>query len=411
MAKQRETVVLAYSGGLDTSYCIAYLRKELGYDVITVTVDTGGFTPEELAALEARAHRLKAVEHITLPAQDIVFNRYVSTLIRGNVLRGQTYPLCVAAERVTQAEEAARIAREKGAAAIAHGSTGAGNDQIRFDVVFQTLAPGLKILAPIRDQGLSRQEEYDYLKAEGIDIDPTIRDYSINAGLWGATIGGKETHDSWQEIPEDVWTYQVDESLQPKAITITFDKGLPVALDGKPQKGSAIIAAIEKLAQAYGFGRGYHLGDTVLGIKGRVAFQAGAALLLIHAHRELEKLVLTNWQRFWKDHTADFWGKMLHEAQALDPVMQDIRALIDNSQERVTGDARVTVAPGRFAVTGVKSPYTLMRKESGLYGEEAKLWNPQDPAGFGQILGVPGRLYKQAGTPAAGDEPEQAGNP
>lgn len=397
MTTERKHVIVAYSGGLDTSFCLVHLRKERGYDVTSVIADTGGFTAAELRAIEQRARSLGVVDHITVPARDAVFDRYVSTIIRGNVLRGHVYPLCVAAERVVQAEEVARIARERGVQAVAHGSTGAGNDQVRFDVAFQVLVPDLEILAPIRELGLSRAEEFDYLAREGAGIDATVRDYSINAGLWGATIGGKETHDPWQEIPEAVWPYPVPADRAPRDVVIAFEKGLPAACDGTRGTGAELVAATAAVANEYGVGRGIHLGDTVLGIKGRIAFQAGAALVLIAAHRELEKLVLSGWQRFWKDHVADFWGKLLHEAQAYDPVMRDIRALIDSSQDRVTGEVRIKFSPGRFEVTGVAGPHSMVRRESGLYGEEARLWRPEDAEGFGRILGIPGRLWRQAG--------------
>jgi argininosuccinate synthase len=393
----RKKVVVAFSGGLDTSFCLAFLRKERDYDVVSVTVDTGGFTPDELAAIEARARRLGVIEHVTVPAQDAVYDRYVSTIIRGNVLRGSTYPLCVAAERVVQAEEVATIARERSAQAVAHGSTGAGNDQVRFDVAFQVLVPGLEILAPIRELGWTRAQEFEYLTKEGVAIDAAVKDYSINTGLWGATIGGKETHDPWREIPERVWPHPVPEKIAPRDVILRFEKGLPVALDGGAAKGAELIRRLAGLADSFGIGHGIHLGDTVLGIKGRVAFQASAPLILIAAHRELEKLVLTGWQRFWKDHLADFWGKLLHEAQAFDPVMQDIRALIESSQERVTGQVRVKLSAGRFAVTGVESPVGMMRRDLGVYGEEMRLWTSQDAAGFGRVLGIPGRLWHQVG--------------
>jgi argininosuccinate synthase len=393
----KKTVVVAYSGGLDTSYCLSWLRKERGFDVVSVTVDTGGFKPGEIAALEARARNLKVIEHITVPARDKVYEKYVTTIIRGNVLRGNVYPLCVAAERVTQAEEVAAIAKARKADAVAHGSTGAGNDQVRFDVAFQVLIPTIPSLAPIREMGLSRAQEFEYLKREGVEIDPAVKDYSINAGLWGATIGGKETHDPWRDIPEDVWPSKIAPGTPARDIVLGFERGVPVALDGARMSGTDVIAALGQLDATYGFGRGIHLGDTVLGIKGRVAFQAGAALLLIAAHRELEKLILTGWQRFWKDHVSDFWGKLLHEAQVFDPVMKDIRALIDSSQEHVAGDVRIRLTPGRFMVTGVKSPASMMRKESGTYGEAMRLWDGRDAEGFGRILGIPGRLANQAG--------------
>jgi len=354
---KRKEVVVAYSGGLDTSFCLVYLRKELGYDVVSVTADTGGFTPAELSELEARARRLKVVEHVTVRAQDAVYDRYVRTLIQGNVLRGHVYPLCDAAERVVQAEEVAAVARRRHAAAVAHGSTGAGNDQVRFDVAFQALVPGLEILTPIRDLGWSRVQEYEYLKKEGVEIQSTVRDYSINSGLWGCTIGGKETHDPWKEIPEEVWPHPIPRDREPRDLVIAFEKGVPAACDGKRMPGAELVSRIGEIADSYGLGRG------------RIAFQASAALLLITCHRELEKLVLTGWQRFWKDHLADFWGKLLHEGQAFDPVMRDIRALIESSQERVEGEVRVKLSPGRFEVTGLRSPCSMMTGEAGLYGE------------------------------------------
>jgi len=393
-------VVVAYSGGLDTSFCLAYLRKELGYQVISVTADTGGFTAEELKELEERARALKVLEHHTVPARDEVYDRYVSVIIRGNVLRGHVYPLCVAAERVVQAEVTARVARQVGAHAVAHGSTGAGNDQVRFDTAFQALVPDLEILAPVRRLGWSRSQEYEYLKAEGIELDVTVRDYSINAGLWGATVGGKETHNPWKEIPESVWPWPVQEGREPRNVTIEFQDGLPRAVDGRSGTGPQLVGLLNELAAPYGLGRGIHLGDTVLGIKGRVAFQAPAAMILISAHRELEKLVLTGWQRYWKDLAGDFWGKLLHEGHAYDPVLEDLRALIEHSQDRVSGEVRLRFAPGRFEVTGVRSPFSMMSREAGLYGEEAQLWTGADAAGFGKILGIQARLWRQAGLQA-----------
>ena len=350
----KKRVVLAYSGGLDTSYCIPYLRETFDYDVVTVTVDTGGFSADELREIEARAVTLGAVEHRTIDARQAVFDQYVSYLIKGNVLRGQVYPLAVAAERVVQAEVIAEAARAARAAAIAHGSTGAGNDQVRFDVAFHVLCPELEVLTPIRDQKLSRDEEYEYLKARGVDIDPSVREYSINAGLWGSTIGGGVTHDPWEEIPDSVFDQAVDAepAKDRRDVTIQFEGGLPVALDGEALAGRDLVRRLGELCRSYRAGLGIHIGDTVLGIKGRIAFEAGAAVVLIHAHRELEKITMTGWQRFWKDHVAEFYGKMLHEGLAFEPALRDIEALIDRSQERVSGEARVRLDPGRFRRDG-----------------------------------------------------------
>ena len=391
-------VVLAYSGGLDTSYCVIYLR-ERGFEVTTVTVDTGGFPPDELAEMERRALALGATRHQTVDARQEVFDRYVSYQIKGNILRGQVYPLAVAAERVIQASVVANCAIEMGADAIAHGSTGAGNDQVRFDVVFEVLCPGVEIITPVRDETLSRDEEYARLRDHGVEVKPSTRQYSINAGLWGTTIGGGETHDAWAEIPDHVY----DEALstEPREgrqdVVIGFERGVPVSLDGETLSGPRLIAALGEICRGFRVGLGIHVGDTVLGIKGRIAFEAGAAQVLIHSHRELEKITTTSWQRFWKDHAAEFYGKLLHEAQPFEPALRDIEALIDSSQERVSGDARVRFEAGRFLVTGVRSPFSMLDEQSGVYGETPKLWDGQDVRGYGKIVAVPARLHRGAG--------------
>jgi argininosuccinate synthase len=398
MTAARKTVVLAYSGGLDTSYCVLYL-KERGFDVTTVTVDTGGFSPEELAGIGARARTLGAASHETVDARQEVFDRYVGYQIKGNILRGHVYPLAVASERVVQASVVAGRALALGADAVAHGSTGAGNDQVRFDGVFEVLCPGLPIITPVRDETLSRDEEYARLREAGVEIDPATRRYSINSGLWGTTIGGGETHDAWAEIPDHVYleALSTEAATDVRDLVIGFAKGLPISLDGEPLEGPDLIARLGRISRAHRVGLGIHVGDTVLGIKGRIAFEAGAAIVLIHAHRELEKITTTSWQRFWKDHAAEFYGKLLHEAQPFEPALRDIEALMDRSQERVSGDARVRFGSGTFRVTGVRSPHSMLDQQSGVYGETPKLWSGQDVRGYGKILAVPSRLHKGAG--------------
>ncbi|MBI4606016.1 MAG: argininosuccinate synthase [Planctomycetes bacterium] len=395
----KEKVVLAYSGGLDTSYCIPYLRERKGYDVITVTADTGGFAPGELQALEARALSLGAVAHHTVDARARVFDRYAAYLIKGNVLRGDVYPLSVAAERVAQAEAVAEVAQRERAAAVAHGSTGAGNDQVRFDIAFSVLLPGVPVVAPIRDETLTRDEEYAFLEGRGVRFERKVREYSINTGLWGATIGGGETHDPWAEIPAAVYEQAIGAQAAggTEHVSIGFEKGIPVSLDGRKLSGVDLVRELGSLCRRHRVGFGVHIGDTVLGIKGRIAFEAGAALVLIQAHRELEKITTTSWQRFWKDHLADFYGKMLHEGHFFEPALRDIEALIDSSQERVTGDARARLDSGAFAVVGVRSPFTMARAASGVYGELPKLWTAADAKGFGAIAAIPARLHRQAG--------------
>lgn len=395
----KRKIVLAYSGGLDTSYCIPYLTERKGFEVITVTVDTGGFDAEELREIEERSGALGAVRHFTVDARQRVFDHWVSYLIKGNVLRGQVYPLAVAAERVVQAQVIAEKVVEVSADAVAHGSTGAGNDQVRFDVAFHVLIPGIEIVTPTRDEKLSRDEEYEFLKARGVDIDPSVREYSINAGLWGATIGGGVTHDSTVEMPSEVWeqAVTVEATSGSELVKIGFDRGVPVSLDGKSVGGVELIQALGDVCRRHRVGFGIHIGDTVLGIKGRIAFEAGAAIVLIHAHREIEKISLTGWQRFWKDHVSEFYGKMLHEGQAFEPVLRDIEAMIDSSQERVLGEAGVRFGAGSFQVVTVESPNTLMGGGAGVYGEMPELWEGQDVRGYSTMAAIPARLFRVAG--------------
>lgn len=386
-------VALAYSGGLDTSYC-TLLLKQRGWDVIAVTVDTGGFGPGEMGTIAERARVLGAVEHVAIDARDEVYDRFVSYIIKGNVLRGGVYPLCVAAERVQQAAAVARVARERGCAAVAHGSTGAGNDQVRFDAAFRTIAPTLELLAPIRDERISRDTAAAQLAAAGVSIAPKTTTYSINVSLWGTTIGGGGLHDPWQAPPEDVWriTRSPDAAAPPVEITLGFERGVPVSLDKTSLAGPGLIARLNDIAGQRGVGRGVHLGDTILGIKGRIAFEAPAPAVVIQAHRELEKLVLTKWQSYWNGQLAAFYGNLLHEGLYFDPVMRDIEALLDSSQARVEGDVRVWLGHGRCEVRGVRSPFGLVDAGIATYGETNAFWDGNDARGFCKLFALQATL-------------------
>jgi argininosuccinate synthase len=389
-------VVLAFSGGLDTSFCAVFLREELGYDVISVTVDTGGFSKEELKDIEKRAKQLGVKEHLTIDGTRFVYDSFISYIIRGNSLRGNVYPLSVGAERVAQAIEVSRAAIKQKAQAVAHGSTGAGNDQIRFDVAFSVLVPEKELVTPIRDLGLSREEEARWLQERGVEVEEEVKDYSINEGLWGTTIGGKQTHDSWDFPPDTVFKHtksvrSVD--LPEREVVISFKEGLPAEIDGEPLSGVDAVKRLNSMAGGYGIGRGVHVGDTILGIKGRIVFEAPAPIILIAAHRELEKLVLSKNQRFWKDHLGQVYGDMLHEGLYFDPVMRDIEAMIDSSQRAVTGRTRARLLPGSFIVTGTESPHSLMKSDLATYGEVQQLWDRRDAEGFSRIYGIPAKLY------------------
>jgi len=387
--------VLAFSGGLDTSFCVLYL-KEQGYDVATVTVNTGGFSPEELARIVAASPKLGALSHTTVDARAGLFEGYLRYLVYGNVLRGQMYPLSVSAERVCQARAVAELAKEMGASAIAHGSTGAGNDQVRFDVAFRALAPDLEILTPIRDLGLSRAEEMAYCAQRGVMFPEKTKDYSINEGMWGTSIGGRETLDPWTTLPEAAFPGGVIGTLPPKTLVISFDQGIPVALDGIASDPVDLIAQLNTLGHTYGIGRGVHLGDTILGIKGRVGFEAPAAHLLIGAHRELEKLVLSGKQLFWKESLGNLYGSLLHEGHFFDPLARDLEAFLESSQDRVRGEVRLTLHPRAFVVEGVQSPYSLMDPRIATYGEANRLWTGVEAAGFAKIFGVQQTLTLKA---------------
>jgi argininosuccinate synthase len=389
-------VVLAFSGGLDTTFCAVYLREELGYQVITVTVDTGGFTKEELGSIEERAKSLEVLKHYTIDGRRDVYDRFITYIIKGNCLRGAVYPLSVGAERVAQALEVGRIADEENAVAVAHGSTGAGNDQIRFDVALAVAVPGKEIIAPIRSLGWSRKQEADWLQERNVEIKLEVQEYSINEGLWGTTIGGKETHNSYDFPPDSVFkkTRNVEDAPdQPQDLEIGFDRGLPVSLDGNRDGGVQAIEKLNEIAGVHGVGRGIHIGDTIMGIKGRIVFEAPAPTVLIAAHRELEKLVLSKQQRFWKDHLGQLYGDMLHEGLYFDPVMRDIEAFIDSSQKVVTGSAKVRLHRGTCLVTGVRSENSLMSREIAVYGEQQHLWDSRDAEGFSKIYGIPSKLH------------------
>jgi argininosuccinate synthase len=392
MMKASRTL-LAFSGGLDTSFCVLWLREQ-GREIHTVTVDTGGFDDAELARIEVLARELGAESHTTINARDELFRDYLRFLLAGNVLRGGLYPLSVSAERVCQARRVVSHARQINAGALAHGSTGAGNDQVRFDVAFRALAPELEVLTPIRDLALSRTEERAFLSARGFTFPEKLEQYSINEGMWGASVGGKETHDSWQHLSDEAYPGgEIDPALPARAMTITFNKGVPSQIDGEPKKSPvAVIDALNAIGRKYGIGRGIHLGDTILGIKGRIGFEAPAAHLLISAHRELEKLVLTGKQLFWKEHLGNLYGTLLHEGQFFDPLARDLEAFLESSQQVVTGDVRLRISPRSFTVEGVRSANSLMRSELASYGEGTSLWSGPEAAAFAKIFGVPQML-------------------
>jgi argininosuccinate synthase len=400
-------IVLAYSGGLDTSFLVPWIKETQQRPVITVTVDTGGIDAAAAAALAERAQALGAVAHHQVDARADYFEQVLRFLIMGNVRRGQLYPLCVGAERVMQAQTIARMAQRLGSDTIAHGCTAAGNDQVRFEVALRTLAPDLKVLAPVRDQAFKRQDELDYLQQRGLPVPPTGAKYSVNRGLWGVTIGGKETLTSAGSIPEDAWLLTRGAFTQPRAAerhVLAFHQGRPVALDGKALSPVAIIEALEALAAPFGIGRGIHLGDTIIGTKGRVAFEAPAAELLLTAHRELEKLVLTGRQQRIKELVAQTYGDLVHEGQLLDPVCRDIEALLLSSQARVSGEVQLLLRTGSLFIEGVDSPYSLMAASKGVYGEAAGEWSASDSLGFSRIVSLPGVFYTRAGERAGAKE-------
>jgi argininosuccinate synthase len=396
----QEPILLAFSGGLDTSFLVPWLKENQRRPVITVTVNTGGIDAAAARTLEERARALGAADHHLVDARADYFQHVLRFLIMGNVRRGQLYPLCVGAERVMQAQTIAQIAKQLETTSVAHGCTAAGNDQVRFEVALRTLAPELEILAPVRDRAFKRPEQLRFLEERKLPVPPYGAAYSVNRGLWGVTIGGKETLTSNDSIPDDAWVLSRDAFSQPREParhTIGFTQGVPCSLDGRALEPVTLIESLEALAAPYGIGRGIHLGDTIIGTKGRVAFEAPAADVLLTSHRELEKLVLTGRQARIKDLVAQPYGDLVHEGQHLDPVCRDIEALLVSSQERVSGEVKVQLRPGNAFVEGVTSPYSLMAASKGVYGEAAGEWTPADALGFSRIQALTGIFYQRAG--------------
>lgn len=386
-------VVLGFSGGLDTSYCVKYLSEDQGYEVHSIIVNTGGFNEEELEKIEAHAYTLGVKTHTTIDAVEGYYDRIIKYLIFGNVLKNNTYPLSVSAERLSQALHIAEHTKKLNADAVAHGSTGAGNDQVRFDMIFHIMIPGVEIITPIRDLKLSREEEIAYLKAKKVDMNFEKSMYSINKGLWGTSVGGKETLSSKGMLPEEAWPTQVTNHGS-QEVHLSFTKGELTAVDGNNfTHPSAAIQYLQTIAGPYGIGRDIHVGDTIIGIKGRVGFEAAAPMVILKAHHALEKHVLTKWQLQWKDQLAQFYGNWLHEGQILDPVMRDIEAFLENSQQNVTGEVFVQLMPYRFQVIGIESAFDLMNSKFGKYGEMNTGFTGDDVRGFSKIFGNQTSIY------------------
>ena len=384
MAKK---VVLGFSGGLDTSYCVKYLSEEKGYEVHSIIVNTGGFTDDELKQIEKHAYNLGVKTHTAENAVKSYYERIIKYLIYGNVLKNNTYPLSVSAERLSQALYIADHAKKLNADAVAHGSTGAGNDQVRFDMIFHIMIPGVEIITPIRDLQLSREQEITYLQTKGVKMNFDKAMYSINKGLWGTSVGGKETLKSKGMLPEEAWPTQVTKSGT-EEVKLGFEKGeLKTLNDKKFNHPVEAIQYLQSIAGPYGIGRDVHIGDTIIGIKGRVGFEAAAPMVILKAHHALEKHVLTKWQLNWKDQLSQFYGNWLHEGQIMDPVMRDIEAFMERSQQNVTGNVFVQLMPYRFQVSGIESPYDLMSSKFGKYGEMNAGWSGQDVRGFSKIFG------------------------
>ena len=390
-------VILGFSGGLDTTFCVKHLTLDRGMDVHSVLVDTGGFTDAERKRIEEHAYSLGVTKHTTVLAAKTYYDRIIKNLVFGNVLKNQTYPLSVSAERLIQALEIVRVAKESGVRAVAHGSTGAGNDQVRFDLIFNVLLPDAEIITPIRDLRLSREEEIEYLKNHGVQMDFKKAAYSINKGLWGTSVGGRETLNSLGTLPEEAWPTPATKTGT-ETVVLGFQRGELTSINGTefPHPIEA-IQALHALAAPYGIGRDIHVGDTIIGIKGRVGFEAAAPLVILKSHHLLEKHVLTKWQQNLKEQLAQFYGNSLHEGQVLDPVMRDIEAFFAHSQDRVTGRVSVELAPFRFTCLGVESDFDLMKSKLGQYGEMNTGWSGQDVRGFSKIFGNQLKIYHTLG--------------
>jgi argininosuccinate synthase len=386
-------LVLGFSGGLDTTYCAKYLSGERGYEVHSIVVNTGGFSDEELQKIESHAYKLGVKTHTTVNAVKEYYDRIIKYLVFGNVLKNNTYPLSVSAERLMQALHIAEHVKKLNAGSVAHGSTGAGNDQVRFDMVFHIMIPGVEIITPIRDLRLSREQEIEYLKLKGVEMNFEKAVYSINKGLWGTSVGGKETLNSKGLLPEEAWPTQVSASRS-REVRLHFEKGELVGVDDATfDHPSDAIQYLQSIAGPYGIGRDIHIGDTIIGIKGRVGFEAAAPMVIIKAHHALEKHVLTKWQLSWKDTISNFYGNWLHEGQILDPVMRDIEAFLESSQQNVTGDVFVLLQPYRFQIIGIESKHDLMNSKFGKYGEINSGWSGEDVRGFGKIFGNQTAIY------------------
>ncbi len=386
-------VVLAFSGGLDTSYSAVYLAKEMGLEVHAALADTGGFSPEELEKIEKRALALGVKSYVRLDVSQAYYHDTIRYMIFGNVLKNGAYPISVSSERISQATAVAEYAKKLNADYLCHGSTGAGNDQVRFDMIFQIIAPEIGIIALIRDHGLSREEEIAYLRKNGVDFDFKKAEYSINQGIWGTSVGGKETLTSSDTLPEKAWPSQL-KATDPKRVTLTFERGEMTAVDGKRYENRVeAIQALQKIAAPYAVGRGMHVGDTVIGIKGRVGFEAAAPMIIIKGHHMLEKHTLTKWQLFWKDQISTFYGNYLHEGQYYDPVMRDLEAMLESSQRYVSGEVFVELHPYRFEVIGIASAHDLMSSKFGAYGETMAHWTGEDVKGFTKIFGLQNAMH------------------
>lgn len=393
MSTKNNDIILAYSGGLDTSYCAVYLQKIKKLNVHAVTINTGGFSENEIQVLGQKAKKLGLASFKCIDVREKYYQECIKFLIFGNVLKNGTYPLSVSAERVVQAVAVAEYAKKLGISKIAHGSTGAGNDQVRFDMIFQHLIPNVEIITPIRDEKLSRETEIEFLKENGVDFDFEKAKYSINKGLWGTSVGGKETLTSNQYLPEEAWPTPITET-NAKEIVLTFKKGELTALNRENFDSPVeIIEKLQELAQPFGIGRDIHIGDTIIGIKGRVGFEAAAPTIIIKAHHLLEKHVLSKWQLFWKEQLSSWYGNALHEGQMLDPLMRDIESFFSNSQKTVSGDVFITLLPHRFVLKGIESPHDLMSNKFGTYGEMNNTWSGDDVKGFTKIAGNQTSIY------------------